>query len=93
MVMQVGMKHVTLVMRVEKTPRTEISVMCWTELQEVEAARQWPCKAGGLPHTLRFDPVASNTSGLFLAKVKKLGLEPPSKHDDGASERQTHTLI
>jgi 16S rRNA C967 or C1407 C5-methylase (RsmB/RsmF family) len=54
------------------------------ELQEVEAARQWPCKAGGLPHTLRFDPVASNTSGLFLAKVKKLGLEPPSKHDDEA---------
>lgn len=43
------------------------------ELQEVELARRWPCRPGGLPHTLRFDPVASNTSGLFMAKLTKLG--------------------
>ncbi|XP_024400981.1 uncharacterized protein [Physcomitrium patens] len=42
------------------------------ELQEVEPARQWPCRPGGLPHTLRFDPVTSHTSGLFIAKLTKL---------------------
>ena len=50
-----------------------ISSLCLPELQEVEQARQWPCRPGGLPHTLRFDPVASNTSGLFVAKITKLG--------------------
>ncbi|KAG0585426.1 hypothetical protein KC19_2G010900 [Ceratodon purpureus] len=53
------------------------------ELQEVELARQWPCSPGGLPHTLRFDPVSSNTSGLFMAKLTKLGCGPSNKSEVG----------
>ncbi|CAM6038045.1 unnamed protein product [Sphagnum compactum] len=41
------------------------------ELQEVDPAKHWPCRPGDLPHTLRFDPVTSNTSGLFIAKIVK----------------------
>jgi 16S rRNA C967 or C1407 C5-methylase (RsmB/RsmF family) len=41
------------------------------ELQEVGPAKHWPCRPGYLPHTLRFDPVTSNTSGLFIAKIVK----------------------
>ncbi|KAL9253606.1 rRNA (cytosine-C(5))-methyltransferase NOP2C-like protein [Drosera capensis] len=47
------------------------------ELQQIEAARNWPCKSGRIPNTLRFDPVTSKTSGLFVAKFTKL----PIKHD------------
>lgn len=43
----------------------------FAELQEVKIAREWPCKPGGLAHSLRFDPVASNTSGLFVARIIK----------------------
>lgn len=32
----------------------------------------WPTKPGGLPHTLRFDPIKGVTSGLFLAKLFKV---------------------
>lgn len=46
--------------------------LLFTELQEIEAAKSWPCRGGGLPKTLRFDPFMSQTSGLFLAKFKKL---------------------
>lgn len=60
-----------------------VMMLSWSELQEVEIARQWPCRPGGLPHTLRFDPVASNTSGLFMAKLRKLRLDPPSKPEEG----------
>ncbi|XP_062178253.1 uncharacterized protein LOC133883074 [Alnus glutinosa] len=42
------------------------------ELQEIEAAKNWPCKSGRIPKTLRFDPLTSQTSGLFVAKFKKL---------------------
>ncbi|KAK7845772.1 oligopeptide transporter 7 [Quercus suber] len=35
------------------------------ELQEVNAAKNWPCKSGQIPNTLRFDPLTSETSGLF----------------------------
>lgn len=31
----------------------------------------WPAALGGLPHTIRFVPKRSNTSGLFIAKVVK----------------------
>eukprot|EP00897_Mesotaenium_endlicherianum_P003756 jgi/Mesen1/3408/ME000192S02576 len=41
------------------------------ELVPVEGAQAWPCKPGGIPHTLRFDPVTSNTSGLFIACFTK----------------------
>jgi 16S rRNA C967 or C1407 C5-methylase (RsmB/RsmF family) len=41
------------------------------ELKEVDPAKHWPCRPGDLPHTLRFDPVTSNTSGLFIAKIVK----------------------
>ncbi|WOL03403.1 hypothetical protein Cni_G12123 [Canna indica] len=42
------------------------------ELQEVEVAANWPCRSGGIPKTLRFDPKTSGTSGLFIAKFTKL---------------------
>ncbi|GAB2224434.1 hypothetical protein Droror1_Dr00005193 [Drosera rotundifolia] len=47
------------------------------ELQEIEAGRKWPCKRGRIAYTLRFDPVTSKTSGLFVAKFTKL----PIGHD------------
>ncbi|XP_068654604.1 uncharacterized protein [Aristolochia californica] len=42
------------------------------ELQEINAAKNWPCRSGGIPKTLRFDPLVSRTSGLFIAKFVKL---------------------
>ncbi|KAE8715932.1 putative methyltransferase NSUN5-like isoform X2 [Hibiscus syriacus] len=42
------------------------------ELQEIEEAEEWPCKSGRIPKTLRFDPLTSQTSGLFVAKFSKL---------------------
>ncbi|KAL9682762.1 hypothetical protein QQ045_014570 [Rhodiola kirilowii] len=42
------------------------------ELQDIEVAKNWPCKDGKIPMTLRFDPLTSQTSGLFVAKIKKL---------------------
>ncbi|KAK9713230.1 hypothetical protein RND81_06G013200 [Saponaria officinalis] len=42
------------------------------ELQEVDGSHSWPCKSGRIPKTLRFDPVTSQTSGLFVAKFAKL---------------------
>ncbi|XAR73767.1 16S rRNA (cytosine(967)-C(5))-methyltransferase [Bertholletia excelsa] len=42
------------------------------ELIEIEAAKDWPCQSGRIPKTLRFDPMTSSTSGLFVAKFKKL---------------------
>ena len=30
-----------------------------------------PCSAGSLPHTLRFEPRLSKTSGLFVARVER----------------------
>lgn len=45
-----------------------------TELQEIDAAKDWPCKSGRIPKTLRFDPVTSQTSGLFVAKFTKLAI-------------------
>eukprot|EP00250_Pteridium_aquilinum_P009547 c18742_g1_i1 orf=116-1516(+) len=43
------------------------------ELVEIDECKKnnWPCKSGHLTHTLRFDPISSSTSGLFLAKIKK----------------------
>ncbi|MCO5576381.1 hypothetical protein L7F22_030191 [Adiantum nelumboides] len=43
------------------------------ELVEIEECQKsnWPCENGKLPHTLRFNPISSSTSGLFLAKIKK----------------------
>lgn len=43
------------------------------ELQEIDAAKNWSCKSGKVPKTLRFDPLTSNTSGLFVASFTKLG--------------------
>ena len=42
------------------------------ELLEIEVAKSWPCRSGRIPKTLRFDPLTSQTSGLFVAKFKKL---------------------
>ncbi|KAH7678845.1 16S rRNA (cytosine(967)-C(5))-methyltransferase protein [Dioscorea alata] len=42
------------------------------ELQGVDAAKNWPCRSGRIPHTLRFDPNTSQTSGLFVAKFIKI---------------------
>ncbi|KAK9285381.1 hypothetical protein L1049_024572 [Liquidambar formosana] len=39
------------------------------ELQDVEAAKNWPCRSGRIWKTLRFDPLTSQTSGLFVAKA------------------------
>lgn len=41
------------------------------ELAEIDECKKWPCKNGHLVYTLRFDPLSSSTSGLFLAKIKK----------------------
>jgi hypothetical protein len=42
------------------------------ELQKIDGADNWPCRSGGIPKTLRFDPATSQTSGLFVAKFTKL---------------------
>lgn len=42
-----------------------------SELQDINIGKSWPCKPGGLLHTVRFDPVSSNTNGLFVAKFVK----------------------
>lgn len=42
------------------------------ELLDIEAAKDWPCKSGQIQKTLRFDPLTSQTSGLFVAKFTKL---------------------
>ncbi|GAB4847545.1 hypothetical protein Ancab_026604 [Ancistrocladus abbreviatus] len=42
------------------------------KLQEIDASKHWPCKSGRIPKTLRFDPLTSQTSGLFVAKFTKL---------------------
>ncbi|KAG9439377.1 hypothetical protein H6P81_019542 [Aristolochia fimbriata] len=44
------------------------------ELQEICAAKNWPCRSGRIPKTLRFDPLVSQTSGLFVAKFTKLSI-------------------
>ncbi|KAL1217063.1 rRNA (cytosine-C(5))-methyltransferase NOP2C [Cardamine amara subsp. amara] len=49
------------------------------ELQEIETAKDWPCRSGRTPKTLRFDPSTSATSGLFVAKFKKLPLKEAEK--------------
>ncbi|XP_021908189.1 uncharacterized protein LOC110822388 isoform X2 [Carica papaya] len=46
------------------------------ELQDIDAAKDWPCKKGKIPKTWRFDPLTSQTSGLFVAKFRKLPVEP-----------------
>ncbi|KMZ65691.1 putative Ribosomal RNA small subunit methyltransferase [Zostera marina] len=40
-------------------------------LVEIDLAKDWPCKSGRIPKTLRFDPCTSKTSGLFVAKLVK----------------------
>ncbi|KAK2661516.1 hypothetical protein Ddye_000090 [Dipteronia dyeriana] len=44
------------------------------ELEEIDAAKDWPCRSGRIPKTLRFDPSTSKTSGLFVAKFTKLAI-------------------
>ncbi|KAL0301438.1 UNVERIFIED_CONTAM: putative ribosomal RNA small subunit methyltransferase B [Sesamum radiatum] len=44
------------------------------ELLEIEAAKNWPCRQARIPKTLRFDPLTSSTSGLFVAKFTKLDI-------------------
>ncbi|KAL6227022.1 hypothetical protein ACLB2K_000981 [Fragaria x ananassa] len=44
------------------------------ELLAIDAAENWPCKSGRMPKTLRFDPLTSNTSGLFVAKFTKFAI-------------------
>ncbi|KAH7421718.1 hypothetical protein KP509_13G072700 [Ceratopteris richardii] len=43
------------------------------ELVEITECNRagWPCEDGKLPHTLRFNPSRSRTSGLFIAKIHK----------------------
>lgn len=40
-------------------------------LVPVEGLMSAPCREGGLPHTLRFEPRISRTSGLFIARLAK----------------------
>ncbi|CAO2167938.1 unnamed protein product [Urochloa humidicola] len=42
------------------------------DLQKIDSSDSWPCRSGGIPKTLRFDPATSQTSGLFVAKFSKL---------------------
>lgn len=51
-----------------------LSVFDLAELREIDAARNWPCKSGQIPKTLRFDPFTSGTSALFVAKFTKLAI-------------------
>ncbi|XP_050230468.1 uncharacterized protein LOC126679471 [Mercurialis annua] len=44
------------------------------ELRDIDAAKNWPCKSGRIHKTLRFDPITSQTSGLFVAKFTKLAI-------------------
>ncbi|XP_057796199.1 multisite-specific tRNA:(cytosine-C(5))-methyltransferase trm4b [Salvia miltiorrhiza] len=41
------------------------------KLLEIDAAKNWPCRQARVAKTLRFDPVTSSTSGLFVAKFTK----------------------
>ncbi|KAK6924496.1 SAM-dependent methyltransferase RsmB/NOP2-type [Dillenia turbinata] len=43
-----------------------------SKLQEIDGSENCPCRSGQIPKTLRFDPLTSQTSGLFIAKFKKL---------------------
>jgi len=43
----------------------------YAELLEIDGSKCWPCKSGQIPKTLRFDPLTSRTSGLFVAKFTK----------------------
>ncbi|KAJ7564239.1 hypothetical protein O6H91_02G008800 [Diphasiastrum complanatum] len=49
------------------------------ELKQIEASKEWPCRVGGLMHTLRFDPFVSNTNGLFVAKIIKTRSAPTKR--------------
>ncbi|XP_031493249.2 rRNA (cytosine-C(5))-methyltransferase NOP2C-like [Nymphaea colorata] len=42
------------------------------ELQDIRAAKGWPCRSGRIPRTIRFDPCTSRTSGLFIAKGESI---------------------
>uniref|UniRef100_A0ACD6AF71 Uncharacterized protein n=1 Tax=Avena sativa TaxID=4498 RepID=A0ACD6AF71_AVESA len=42
------------------------------ELIKIDSAGSWPCRSGSIEKTLRFDPLTSQTSGLFVAKFVKL---------------------
>uniref|UniRef100_A0ACD5ZVW3 Uncharacterized protein n=1 Tax=Avena sativa TaxID=4498 RepID=A0ACD5ZVW3_AVESA len=42
------------------------------ELIKIDSADSWPCRSGSIEKTLRFDPLTSQTSGLFVAKFVKL---------------------
>ncbi|XP_042034618.1 multisite-specific tRNA:(cytosine-C(5))-methyltransferase trm4b-like [Salvia splendens] len=42
------------------------------KLLEIDVAKNWPCKQARVANALRFDPVTSSTSGLFVAKFTKL---------------------
>ncbi|XP_020580548.1 uncharacterized protein LOC110024747 isoform X2 [Phalaenopsis equestris] len=42
------------------------------ELMKVDSAKMWRCRSGGILQTVRFDPKTSQTSGLFIAKFRKI---------------------
>ncbi|RVW51746.1 hypothetical protein CK203_066680 [Vitis vinifera] len=67
----IGMNLVIPMMHL-RIRKITISPRGLAELQEIDAATSWPCKSGGIPKTLRFDPLTSQTSGLFVAKFTKL---------------------
>ncbi|RDY14231.1 hypothetical protein CR513_00735 [Mucuna pruriens] len=50
------------------------------ELTEIDASRNWPCKGGCIPKTWRFDPLTSQTSGLFVAKFTKISSKEEDYH-------------
>ncbi|OMO83537.1 hypothetical protein COLO4_22444 [Corchorus olitorius] len=60
--------------RKEKSSKSKGSQVLTTgcQLQEIEEAEGWPCRSGRIAKTLRFDPLTSQTSGLFVAKFTKL---------------------
>lgn len=49
-----------------------LSLNASAELLEMDGSKSWPCKSGRIPKTLRFDPLNSRTSGLFVAKFTKV---------------------
>ncbi|KAL4582726.1 hypothetical protein LXL04_007285 [Taraxacum kok-saghyz] len=51
-----------------------LSLNLCAELLEIDGCGSWPCKSGRIPKTLRFDPLTSRTSGLFVAKFTKVAI-------------------
>ena len=58
-------------------------------LLPVAALRGGPSRPGGLPHTLRFEPRASQTSALFVARIGKAAAKDAVKVAHAEAEAES----